>query len=418
MRKRDGDGRIVRSYENRTVVQVHPAGSSTSEETEYYVRSSVLGGQILTEVNGTGGKIKTRVYAGSGVIAEQIAASSSVVWRHTDAVTGSFDSTGTFPPSDPEFKAEFEPLGAVLPETDPNPDPQTAPMPNRYKYGGDFSDPESGCMVNYARTSCTQMTGLAQSWGLTVLGGFIVDTSVWRYTAYQLFDNESIEGNDRANAGENWKMFGRAIGIQVGKPWYEIYSNLVPLPQELDRLALADKIRLTKEEVEAVRDRVQSEVTNNEICAKFIERLAFATLGKVVSAKDLLNEGIDRANSTLGIYWSAYPGAGGVATSHKIGTAHANVGEIWYSSKKGAMFPPNVAGLIHEIIHVAARANDIEISRVVKKLGIEVTLDDGKTVLAFPTDKNNSNLAYSGYWGQALKNHCGPGTILGRDLPR
>lgn len=99
-RKRDGDGRIVKSYENRTVVQFYPAGTSTIEETEYYVRSTMLGGQVLTEVNGTGGKIKTNVYAGSGIIAEQIASSSSVVWRHTDVLTGSFDSYGTFPPND------------------------------------------------------------------------------------------------------------------------------------------------------------------------------------------------------------------------------------------------------------------------------------------------------------------------------
>src|SRR5690606_1650883 len=115
-----------------------------------------------------------------------------------------------------------------------------------------------------------------------------------------------------------------------------------------------DKIRLTDEEVEDVRSRVLTEIGFNQTCAEFLEKLARITLGADVSAADLLNEGINRAHSTLGIYWAAYPGAGGVATTHKIGSTHANKGEIWYSSKKDAMYPMNVAGLIHEIFHVAA----------------------------------------------------------------
>jgi len=57
------------------------------------------------------------------------------------------------------------------------------------------------------------------------------------------------------------------------------------------------------------------------------------------------------------------------------------------------------------------RSNDIELSEAVRKLRITVTQDNGK-VLGYPTDPDNRNLAYSAYWGQALKQHCGAGILL------
>lgn len=51
-----------------------------------------------------------------------------------------------------------------------------------------------------------------------------------------------------------------------------------------------------------------------------------------------------------------------------------------------------------------------ELSEAVANLGIEVILDDGR-VMEYPTDQDNTKLAYSGYWGQALRNHCGPRAV-------
>jgi len=59
-------------------------------ETVYYIRSSALGGKILTEVASTGAKAKTYIYAGNEVLAEQNVniednSSQSVAWEHWDA---------------------------------------------------------------------------------------------------------------------------------------------------------------------------------------------------------------------------------------------------------------------------------------------------------------------------------------------
>lgn len=178
-----------------------------------------------------------------------------------------------------------------------------------------------------------------------------------------------------------------------------------------------DKVRLTKGEVETVRNNVLTEVGQNSICADFLEKIAKITLGKDVKAVDLLNEGINRVDNTLGFYWQNYPGAGGVATAHKIGSPHEHMGEIWFPTNKWDLISSRVVGAIHEIMHVAARASDIDLSRAVQTLGIEVVLDSGRK-MEYPTDLNNDNQAYSGYWGQALKNHCGSGTINRRFVPK
>lgn len=179
----------------------------------------------------------------------------------------------------------------------------------------------------------------------------------------------------------------------------------------------ADKVKLTDDEIEVLRGRALFEVAHNDICAEFLEKIAEITLGKKVTASELLNEGIDRVKNTLGFHWADYAGAGGVATGHKIGSPHEKLGEIWLpTNKKDTMAPYVSVGFIPEVVHVAARANDKDLSEAVNALGIEVILDSGK-IMEYPKDENNDKLAFSGYWGQALKNHCGPGTINRQFVP-
>jgi hypothetical protein len=78
----DGDGRTARRVESTNV-----GGQSAFTDT-YYLRSSALGGKILTIIRDTGGKMRGLVYAGGSVIAEQIS-SQGVTWLHENPVTGS-----------------------------------------------------------------------------------------------------------------------------------------------------------------------------------------------------------------------------------------------------------------------------------------------------------------------------------------
>ncbi len=78
---RDGDGLEIKREETRQ-------GTTT---TGYRLRSSVLGGQVVTELNATGQKQKSYVYLGAERLAEQ--EGGSVVWKHTNPLTGSEGSS-------------------------------------------------------------------------------------------------------------------------------------------------------------------------------------------------------------------------------------------------------------------------------------------------------------------------------------
>ena len=80
--RRDGAGQIVKRREERHDEQ----GQVTSIEVGYYVRSSVLGGEVVSELDETGGKVRSRVYAGGEVLAEL--SQGWVTWRHEEPVTG------------------------------------------------------------------------------------------------------------------------------------------------------------------------------------------------------------------------------------------------------------------------------------------------------------------------------------------
>jgi murein DD-endopeptidase MepM/ murein hydrolase activator NlpD len=134
----DGNGQRVKTVETE----------GPSSTTTYYVGSSVLEGQVLTELNSSGAKQRTFVYSGSRVLAWQESpfGSPRVMWEHRDPTNASFRmsdsnaslSTGT----DQEQAAELDPLGADSGTSnnyliDPNPPDETTsllPYPS-------FSDP-------------------------------------------------------------------------------------------------------------------------------------------------------------------------------------------------------------------------------------------------------------------------------------
>jgi YD repeat-containing protein len=90
---RDGDGRLAKRVETQ--------GSPIT--TAYYVRSSVLGGRIITELNQNGQKQKGYVFAGEQVLAEQ--QNNVVTWKYTNPLTGSRGGAST----DGQFNRDVEP---------------------------------------------------------------------------------------------------------------------------------------------------------------------------------------------------------------------------------------------------------------------------------------------------------------------
>lgn len=80
--RRDGAGQIIK----RRVERHDEDAQLLSVEVGYYVRSTVLGGMVVSELNESGGKIKSRVYAGGTELAEL--SPGWVAWRHEEATTG------------------------------------------------------------------------------------------------------------------------------------------------------------------------------------------------------------------------------------------------------------------------------------------------------------------------------------------
>jgi YD repeat-containing protein len=107
----DGDGQRLKSVQRRYDDQTN---QWATDSVTYYLNSTVLGGQVLTELNGQGTKQRTYVYAGQTVLAWQSVVgngSQSVAWEHRDASGASFrmsdaSGQGTGQP------AELDPVGA------------------------------------------------------------------------------------------------------------------------------------------------------------------------------------------------------------------------------------------------------------------------------------------------------------------
>jgi YD repeat-containing protein len=87
----DGDGVGVRQAR---ITQLN--GNAPSTATIYYLRSSVLGGQVVTEYNGQGLRKTSYALAGGEALAQQTGADTAtprLVWRHTNPVTGDLRET-------------------------------------------------------------------------------------------------------------------------------------------------------------------------------------------------------------------------------------------------------------------------------------------------------------------------------------
>jgi YD repeat-containing protein len=115
----DGNGQQVKRVETQY-------GSVIS--TNYYLRSSVLGGKVITELNQNGQKQKGYVFAGEQVLAEQ--ENNVVKWRHENPLTGS--RGGSFANGFFQSGVEADPMGVNVGLVDPFIDPLPEPNPEPF----------------------------------------------------------------------------------------------------------------------------------------------------------------------------------------------------------------------------------------------------------------------------------------------
>jgi YD repeat-containing protein len=154
----DGDGATTKRLETKT--QSTPFYQPvTTQRVDYFLRSSVFGGEVITELTSTGGKKKTNVYAGGAIVAEQQLfneGQQSITWKHQNPITGTVAESGTA--GAPGLKREFDPYGLELGNSDPyleNAEPDYASMGgSSYREGGNPFGDVNGCQWNGMPVAC------------------------------------------------------------------------------------------------------------------------------------------------------------------------------------------------------------------------------------------------------------------------
>src|SRR5262249_9091495 len=136
----------------------------TNETTTYYLRSSVLGGAVIAEIDQTGAKKAGYIFANGERVAVQSISpvGSSLKWVHFPQGTGSWieTSANSFAPGSGErfgFRQEMDPLGAEVGVVDPIdlPYPDLKGNEPLYIDGGDPFDYSGGCTLDGVPVSCS-----------------------------------------------------------------------------------------------------------------------------------------------------------------------------------------------------------------------------------------------------------------------
>lgn len=150
----DGDGQVVKRYHAET--EEVDGTTFTSEDTTYYLRSSVINGQVLVELAPWGGREKGYVYSGSTVIAVQNETGNSVRWQHRAPMTQSYGQS--HPSGQYVHRSEFDPTGVDVRLLDP----VIAPPTNQEDLGGAYFA-GGKCQVDGMAIECAWATQMMET---------------------------------------------------------------------------------------------------------------------------------------------------------------------------------------------------------------------------------------------------------------
>jgi hypothetical protein len=191
----DGDGQTLKRAEVDTIYE--DGGSSHTEtNTLYQLRSSALGGKVLTEVGAQGQKGRTYVYADGALLAWQsviyvngAVTAQVAVWEHRDPSNASYrTSQQTY--ADTETWAELDPFGSNAGLENPY---QTNPPPQNHKpniFYPSFSLGSDGtCRVDQVQESCSTAMQLVNAHAASVKNG-----RPGFYGDYLIIDHQGWDG--------------------------------------------------------------------------------------------------------------------------------------------------------------------------------------------------------------------------------
>jgi hypothetical protein len=150
----DGDGQAIKKVVTETTHD-NTYGDETTTATTYLVRSSVLGGKVVTEINSETGQ-RGFVYLGNEVLAWQIKSGSTelVKWEHRDLQNASFRMTFSNGSIDTSQRAELDPLNANAGTADPTTVPSLKKLSLYPGWGDAAMSGDTECNVNGMFDSC------------------------------------------------------------------------------------------------------------------------------------------------------------------------------------------------------------------------------------------------------------------------
>ena len=378
----DGDGRQVKSAE--TVYD--PQTETETTTTKYYVRSTVLGGKVLTEIEPESGYTRTFVYAGDAVVATQESWGSPFVsWEHRDPSNATYRTTmvGT----QPGDHAELDPMGA------------NAGISN----GAYQSIPEEGSLAPYPSFSKGSDLGTTYSWdGI-------------RMPADEFFQTVNTLLHGRFGIAQALMRGTRIIGTPPS-PLPDVHDELAGItiptygtdpmamgllfaePQNPPRL-------VTKHELGALRTEIEKALQSDK-CRAFIDKLISYNTGKPYRSADHFLDYLDAtaASAEGGIFFRS-PGGGGITRARKEDYPKILIPGL----RPELNVLTDAATLMHELIHSLTEGSDDQLDRDLLKLGITPIGRDGKP-MPFPTGVRDGKPFndWSAYWDTALTNACFP----------
>jgi len=181
MRSMSGQQWVINHYVNVTQTMGYDGDGEKLKEAvngqaTYYLKSSVLGGAIIEELNSSGQKTVGYVYAGSQLLARQSVAGSNsyITWkRSSPAGTGQHDyNVGYVFGSGTPQRVELDPLGASVP-LEYTPPPEVQSEGDVGQIGGifdsrwsNFFDLSGGCTAEGVSASCRDAASALNNLGV------------------------------------------------------------------------------------------------------------------------------------------------------------------------------------------------------------------------------------------------------------
>lgn len=416
----DGDGREVKRTkinlaDESYTMTTWPYGTWTDEGPKYYIRSSALGGAVISETNASGAKKSTNVMAAGAKIATQSEYTfnsnvhDSIAWEHYDPSGMSFRGTpklGSELSGDGQFEggpAEMDPKGGNVGLATPYFELISPPEPPSGDWGFIPMESDAPLMVNGQRVGCT-VDGMSMGCG-TALGmlGNSLDID---------FANSDL--SILRSMGISWRQT-REIGVinaptpPGGNPdtayattlyEYEYYGHeryafstttwLVDTPQERAEKAIVRTL-------ESARNFLK----NNPDCAKFLDKIAsnlrlsadeinrtefgMGDDGRLTAQSIGVSGLLDLAAKAKVIRTdnSGTRVEGGMEYTNNLA---ARPGEIYVheSFMAGTKPPAQRYAVIHEAFHMLQGADDHEIYRAAQ-------LADGTSPGKLDTKKNSGD---------------------------